>query len=417
MNLDIRDTVDLTILQRIQDTFAEAMCVASMIVDRSGNPVTRPSNFVPICQMIRSTGAGFKRCMGCDAEGGQRARDLNRPHTYVCKGGLTDMAAPITIEGEYLGSVHFGQVIPLASREEFVEEIIRQNSSLGFPKDEVRQAAEAVPAVPRERIAAAAELLFLLANYIVAVGIANLTQAKLLEEVHSKAALHLELKDAQLRMLESQINPHFLFNTLALIGYKAIEEHAPQTGEIAYCLSDLLRYTLRNVSKPVTLGKELEIIERYLAIQQVRYESRLLVQMEIDPWLYPVRIPCMILQPLVENAVIHAVEPLARPVTVKIRVVPVPSGLMIEVVDDGPGMEPEVVAAINSRRFVERTGRTTIGLQNVIRRLELEYKSEFFFRIESQSGHGARVMLILPVFNVSATLNTQEVKHAWSRNR
>lgn len=399
--LGIRNVVDLIILQRIQDTFSKALKFAAMVVDAEGRPVTAPSGFGPLCLTIRSTEAGFKRCMECDLEGGSEAHARQQPHVYVCKGGLIDIASPIVIKGEYLGSLYCGQVVPLDSREEFVEEIVRRNVGLGLPKYELRKAAEEIPAVPCERIDAAAELLFLVANYIIEMGIANQTKARLLEEIQNRADLQIELQQTQLRMLASQINPHFLFNTLGLIGYTAIREQAPQTEEIAYCLSDLLRYSLRNMTNPVTLGEELEIVEHYLAIQKLRFGPRLQVRMEIDPSLRQVRLPCMILQPLVENAVVHAVEPSTQPVTVQVRALPVATGLLIEVIDDGPGIKTETLASINSRTFTDKTGRTALGLQNVIRRLELEYGDASVFCVESESGHGTRITLILPILNTA----------------
>jgi len=263
---------------------------------------------------------------------------------------------------------------------------------------------EEIPSIPRERIDAAGEMLFLMANYIGEMGLANLVQLKLLQEEREKAALQAALQSAQLQMIESQINPHFLFNALGLISYTAIQEKAPQTEEISYCLADILRHSLRNVASPVTLGEELEIISRYLAIQHTRFGARLNTQIEVDPSLRNVRIPRMILQPLVENAVIHAVEPLARPVTVQVRASRVPAGMLIEVIDDGVGMTPEIVESINSRALTNRrNNRNALGLQNVIRRLEGEFGDGFQIRAESKIGHGTRMMVVLPVCQTPST--------------
>lgn len=417
--LSLKDAVDVDVLQRIQDTFAKAMGFAAVTVDKTGTPITRDSSFLRICRMIRSTEAGFARCMRSDAQGGREAQARRGPHVYVCLGGLLDMAAPIIIEGEYLGCILCGQVIPSANRQDFIDEIIQRNLNLGLPEDELRMAAEEIPSIPRERIDAAAEMLFLMANYIVEMGVANLTQAKLLKEVQEKAALQAALQSAQLRTLESQINPHFLFNALGLVSYLAIQENAPQTEEVAYCLSDLLRYSLRNVANPVTLGKELETVERYLAIQKLRFGARLNVEIQVDPLLRQIRIPCMILQPLVENAVIHGVEPLARTVTVQVRASYVAQGMLLEVIDDGVGMDPVVLASINSRTFTRQTGRNGLGLQNVVRRLEGEYGAAFDMHVESEMGRGTRVSLTLPVTNgyVHVAPSTLGADYAWTPGR
>jgi two-component system LytT family sensor kinase len=395
--LSLRDTVDIAVLQTIQDTFAKAMGFAAVTVDRSGEPVTRDSSFLPICRMIRSTETGRRRCMQCDAEGGLAARERRGPHVYVCTGGLLDIAAPIIIEEEYLGCILCGQVLPTDGREAFIEGILERNMPLGLPAEELRQAVTQIPSVPRERIDAAAEMLFHVANYIVEMGVANLTQAALLDEIKRAAELQAALQQSQLRMLESQINPHFLFNALGLISYTAIREKARETEEISYCLSDLLRYSLRNLAAPVTLGQELEAVQRYLSIQKMRFGARLRVELDVDETLRDLPIPRMILQPLVENAVVHAVEPLARPVTVRVRAERLPDGLQLEISDDGPGMASETVEMLRSGSYVTRGGYDTVGLPNVMRRLQLEYDSRCQIDLDSQLGRGTRVAIRLPI--------------------
>jgi two-component system, LytTR family, sensor kinase len=395
--LSLRDTVDIAVLQRIQDTFAKAMGFAAVTVDRSGEPVTRDSSFLQVCRMIRSTETGRRRCMLCDAEGGLAARERRGPHVYVCKGGLLDIAAPIIIEEEYLGCILCGQVLPTDGREAWVEGILERNLPLGLPTEELAQAVTQIPSVPRERIDAAAEMLFHVANYIVEMGVANLAQAALLDETKRAAELQAALQESQLRMLESQINPHFLFNALGLISYTAIRERAKETEEISYCLSDLLRYSLRNLAAPVTLGQELEAVQRYLAIQKLRFGGRLRVDLDVDETLRDLPIPCMILQPLVENAVVHAVEPLARPVTVRVRAERVPDGLQLEIIDDGPGMAAEAVEMLRYGSYTTRGGRDTVGLPNVMRRLQLEYDSRCRIDLDSRLGHGTRVTIGLPI--------------------
>ena len=399
--LDLADAVDVTILQRIQDTFAKAMGFGAVIVDRAGIPVTHDSGFVRVCRLIRETDAGLRRCMECDAEGGLAARARRGPYSYVCKGGLIDIAAPIIIEEEYLGCILCGQVVPVGQRDEFVAGMVERNAGLGIPLPALEEAARETPSAPLERIDAAAEMLFQVANYIVEMGVANLTQAALLEETKRAAALQAALQESQLRTLESQINPHFLFNALGLISYTALRENARQTEDISYCLTDLLRYSLRNLATPVTLGQEVEAVQRYLAIQKLRFGARVNVEVDVEPTLENVRIPCMLLQPLVENAIVHAVEPLARPVTVVVRATRGAAGLVLEVSDDGAGMDSEILDAIQTRRFGPRLGHA-VGLTNVIRRLELEHGARCSVDVDSARGRGTRVTIRLPLDQLQA---------------
>ncbi|MCB0193522.1 MAG: PocR ligand-binding domain-containing protein [Anaerolineae bacterium] len=391
------DIIDLPVLQRIQDTFSQAMGLAAMVVSKSGQPVTHASNFQPLCRLIRSTKKGGARCQACDAAGGVEAFKSGKPHSYICANGLVDVVAPIVIDGEYFGGIYCGQILSAESHEELLEEIVRRNEYLGMPRADLLKIAQAVPVLPRERIDAAAEMLQLTANYIIELGLANLTKSQLLRETKEKASLQAALQDAQLRALQSQVNPHFLFNSLALLGYLAVEEDAPRTQEIAYCLSDLLRYSLRNMTKAVPLQQELDIIKHYLTIQQLRLEERLKIQIDINPTLNQITIPCMILQPLVENAVVHGVEPVARPVTIHVRAYPWLQGIMLEVNDDGAGIDPFIAESVNARTFSYRQNEySSIGLQNVIQRLDGIYGQECDIRVEGGPNQGTRIMLFIP---------------------
>lgn len=398
-DLHITGLIDVNVLQRIQDTFAKAMGVAAVTVDRSGAPITRNSNFQPICQMIRSTPAGLTRCMQSDAQGGLAAHCSAKPEAYICLGGLVDAAAPITIEGEYIGCVLCGQVVLTEDRDSFIKDIVRRNVALGLPYKQVLAAAEQIPAIPKERLDAAVEMLMLTANHIIEIGMANLMQSRLLKETQEKAAAQAALQNAQLRALQSQINPHFLFNSLTLVGYTALDENAPRTEEIAYTLSELLRYSLRNTATMVSLNEELEMVDRYLAIQQMHFGERLRTRVQIDPALLDLHLPCMVLQPLVENAVVHGIEPVTRCVTVEVNAIRVDGHAILEIADDGPGVAAGLVQSLNERvipAYSDRK-RPSLGLQSVIRRLEEAYGDSFKIKVESAPGQGFRVTLFLPL--------------------
>lgn len=396
--IHLEDIIDLSVLQRIQDTFSHAMGLAAMVVSKTGQPITKASNFQPICSLIRSTSKGAARCQECDARGGFESLKSGKPHCYICTNGLMDVAAPIVIDGEYFGGIYCGQVLPEESRDELIEEITRRNEFTHLPRSELLALAEQVPVLPRKRIDAAAEMLQLTANYIVELGLSNLTKSKLLYEAQEKASLQAALHDVQLRALQAQVNPHFLFNSLALLSYTAMEEDAPRTEEIAYCLSDLLRYSLRNMSNLVMLAHEIEVIEHYLTIQKMRLGDCLQTKIEVDPALRSIKIPCMTLQPLVENAVMHGVESTGSLVTIQVRAYRWLKGMMLEVADDGTGISLEVAEAVNARTFNYRQNSgASIGVQNVVKRMELEYGDEFAIRVEGGPGSGTRIMLYIPL--------------------
>jgi ligand-binding sensor protein len=385
----VEDVVDVKLLQRLQDTFAQAMGVAAVTVDRNGIPITQTSNFSTVCNMIRSTETGLSRCQKCDADGGRIALEMGGPHAYQCTGGLMDAAAPITIDGQYVGCILCGQVVPEDNQEQIVQDVLDRNLPLGLPPEEFENAIREIKPLSRERFQAAVEMLSLTANNIIEKGAANLAQSQLLDEAQERAALQAALQETQLKALKAQINPHFLFNSLTLLSYTAMEEGASRTEEIAYTLSDLLRYSLRNISSSVELGEEMEMIHQYLAIQKIRFGDRLETHIMLDPALERFEIPCMILQPLVENAIIHGAEPLTRPVKITVKAYKDNGRLHLEVSDNGRGMPPEMVEIIQTGSF-DGDGQS-LGLQNVYQRLQTEYGSRVSVAVQSLPDLGTHI--------------------------
>src|SRR6185437_2133373 len=165
--------------------------------------------------------------------------------------------------------------------------------------------------------------------------------------------------EAELRALRAQINPHFLFNALTTIGY-LIQTTPSRALDTLMRLTSLLRGVLRSEGELTTLGRELEIIEAYLDIEHARFEDRLRVRIDVAPGLRDLRIPPLLLQPLVENAVKHGIAPLrdGGEVMVSASTRPAAAGsavLTIVVHDTGAGAAQEEL---------ERRRRSGIGLHN-----------------------------------------------------
>ena len=111
-SLEIKDVIDIKLLQRFQDNFAESMDIASVTVDKNGNPVTDPSSFTSFCNdFVHTTTMGDKRCAESHRKGGEEAARTGRPYIYTCHAGLIDFAAPILIEGKQIGTILGGQVL------------------------------------------------------------------------------------------------------------------------------------------------------------------------------------------------------------------------------------------------------------------------------------------------------------------
>ncbi len=204
------------------------------------------------------------------------------------------------------------------------------------------------------------------------------------------ARLERRLAEAQLATLRMQLQPHFLFNTLHAIS-ALMDEDVPAARRMIARLGELLRITLASNGEPeVSLEREIEVLERYLDIERVRLGDRLTVEYEVDDEALAARVPTLLLQPLVENAVRHGVAPVARPGRVRIAAKIEGEALHLVVEDDGPGM------AADPRR-VATDGSAGIGLANTRARLEQRYGADATFELRNGMGKGLTVSLRLPM--------------------
>ncbi|HWR41421.1 MAG TPA: PocR ligand-binding domain-containing protein [Patescibacteria group bacterium] len=164
---ELKDLINMELLQRVQDSFAKAMGMASITVDHNG-PVTNPSNFTEFCmELTRKSPEGARRCNQCDINGGQEAARTGKPAIYYCHGGLMDFAAPIVVNGRQIGSMLGGQVLPQPPDEEKFRRIAAE---IGVDPDRYVAAVKKIRVVPEESIRAAAELLYIVANALSGMG-------------------------------------------------------------------------------------------------------------------------------------------------------------------------------------------------------------------------------------------------------
>jgi ligand-binding sensor protein/anti-sigma regulatory factor (Ser/Thr protein kinase) len=398
-NLDLRNIVDLQVLQEVQDKFAEATGVAAIIADSEGQAITKPSNFSRFCRMIRSSSEGVRRCFESDGKAGREAARLRKPYIHYCHAGLIDLAAPVIVDGVYLGSVLCGQVLLRPPDSEYYGLVRQRVGDLGLDVEALLDAFREIEVVREDRVKASAELLHIMANYIVSAGVAKLTQQKLMTEMKIRAELEKTLKTLELKALQSQVNPHFLFNTLNAVIKQAFLENAELTQEIVYALSKLLRYNLRRINQMVPLREEIGSIRDYLFIQKTRFGDHITFSIGIPEELMEVRVPLMMLQPLVENAIVHGIEPKIESGHVAIRGLREGQDVVIEVADTGIGMSEERLREVLAMDgTVSGKGHTTgIGIANVHKRLQHQFGPQYGLTLESREGQGTTVRVRVPL--------------------
>ena len=228
------------------------------------------------------------------------------------------------------------------------------------------------------------------------------TESKLMDERMRNLQMKSLLDNAELKSLQSQINPHFLFNTLNAGVQLAIMEDAERTASFIEDVAKIFRYNVQSLDRVVTLGEELAMLRSYGNMFEVRYGNRINIVYDIDENCLGVRIPPLIIQPLVENAAIHGLGDKEEKGTIKISVKQVQGIVHISVEDDGVGMDNDIIERvldedIHTGGKERKIGHTTgIGTGNVIHRLRLFFKREDVISIESIPGKMTNITLKLP---------------------
>lgn len=405
-SIELGDILDLVVLQKIQDSFAEATGLAAIIVDRNGEPILEYSNFTDYCMRVRESGC-CRDCFHSDAQGGFSAAASRSPQIYLCHAGLVDMAVPIFAAGQYVGAILAGQVI----LEPEVMDVLYNDPDLNlssrnimFEDEESRSLYQNTHRSTFKRIQEAARLMYTIANYLTEMAHVNMMQQELhekdlalMEETRLRSEVEAALMEADLKALQAQINPHFLFNVLNTIGRYALLEGAEKTQEMVYQFSDLMRYNLKRdsaVAEPIE--EMLNYVRTYLSIQKYRLADRLEYEFDVDESLNKCLIPVMTVQPFIENVINYVVEP--RAVGGKVRIVVSRDGdhAVIRVIDNGPGMSQELIDSVLDGTYVPTGKNTGIGINNVNKRLKYYFGQSYGVKINSTLGEGTEVVLRVP---------------------
>lgn len=204
-------------------------------------------------------------------------------------------------------------------------------------------------------------------------------------------------KLAELTALQLQINPHFLFNTLQTLDFKALEctSHPTALNRIIEALSDILKYSLQNTTSMVTIKDEIEYLKKYDSIQRYRYEEKYILYYDYDEELENLPIMRLLLQPLIENSLYHGIKPLEGSGFIKLKITKRGSWLTVTVIDTGVGMEKAEIEALYEK--IDHPGQENIGLANVNSRLVMQYGEEARLKILSKKGMGTCISFCVPI--------------------
>lgn len=221
-----------------------------------------------------------------------------------------------------------------------------------------------------------------------------IVEKKLHEEEIELLRMEQLLKEARFLALQSQINPHFLFNTLNTISRVAMFEEADDTMQLIQSLANIFRYRLRHCENSISLEEELQIIEEYVHLQKYRFNERLSFELQCQIQTNDIFIPIFLLQPIIENAIIHGIEPKVEGGKLRIKIFERNEKIYINIFDTGKGMPKDVVVKLLDSENEKEVN--SIGLKNVYNRMKLFFQNECEFIIRSKEDVGTSILLIIP---------------------
>ncbi len=228
----------------------------------------------------------------------------------------------------------------------------------------------------------------------------NVMAADIQTLVDKNYRMELREKEIELNALQAQINPHFLYNVLDSLYWEAVNSDNEKLGEDILTLSELFRLLLSQGKSEIEVGKEIDLVSRYLSIQQMRFSKKFQFDVDVDEEILQYKISKLLLQPFVENAVVHGLEQKKTGGYVAIHGRRVENRMEFVIEDDGVGMDQEEADALLEASPEEAYPSLRMGhyaIRNIKERLSLRYGDDYKMEIRSQKGKGTRVTIDIPI--------------------
>lgn len=227
-------------------------------------------------------------------------------------------------------------------------------------------------------------------------------QSRIQEHIKTEFSMNLDIKTAELKALQAQINPHFLQNTMQMIGSMIYTKSPNESYAVIRSLSEMFRYVIREPDKLATLSAELTHLNHYMHIQQQRFKEKLDYTVEMDKALEHVLIPKLTLQPIVENAFFHGLENKTGAWSIYIRIQTYHDDVSITVEDNGIGIDHQTLGLLQQRLQREQenwSGGNRIGLSNIASRIKMRFGAKYGLDIASVEHSGTKVTVRIPIEN------------------
>lgn len=315
----------------------------------------------------------------------------NEEGHFVCRNGLENILLPIKVENQTLGYIAGMQVFTQETEyQKYMINIqsIKRDKSLEL--EFIAKSIASLKTVDSNKIQVHEQLCRHIANNISIDLSESVNQVKLDVAKFSieKEILEKKIIDLEAKNMSLVINPHFLFNTLNCIARIAHFEKSYTTEELIYCISDLLRYNLKQEDQLHTIASEMDNIEKYLYIQKVRFKNRLEYKIDVPEKIKAYKIPNMVIQPIVENALIHGIAPKRDGGKISIYAEEYNNVVVISISDNGNGFPADVLRTIQQSEH-----KSGLGLRSTNNRLKRYYGERYGLEIVKSDYSGSTVTI------------------------
>lgn len=390
--ISLKNIIDVKDFQKIQEDISKATGVAILTTDYKGKPFTKHSCCTEFCKIIRSDKNFTHLCEKCDSMGGLEAARRGKPYIYKCHMGLVDFAIPIIVEDQYLGLLMGGQIL-VEEENSNLENIVPIHHSIEEHK--LKSAYKNLTVMSLNKIQSIAEMLFHISNYIIGEALFKMSQEEIDEKdkdvkrsKFKQIELERELEKSTLKSLECITSQRFIFNILNSACSLAIIEDAPNTREVLFKLSNMIRFSYEKSNKIVTIEEELKYILDYLSLQKIRFSKRLDFSINMDDRYKNIKVPFMMIYPFVENAIIHGLKSKDKGAFIKISLLENDEFIVVSIKDNGVGIEESLLENINNNKNINGN-----GINNVKERMNKFYRYNYKIDIKSEINKGTEVII------------------------
>jgi ligand-binding sensor protein len=317
---------------------------------------------------------------------------------FVCRHGLENILVPIRLDNRTIGYIAGIQVYQKGNEyHKYMIDVQSLQYEGGPDLEHIAKSISALKTLEPEKIKIHEQLCGQIAKNI------SIDLSENASHVHpdverlciEKEILEKKILDLEAKNMSLVVNPHFLFNTLNCIARIAYFEHSHTTEELIYCLSDLLRYNLKQEDQLHTIGAEIDNIEKYLYIQKARFKNRLEYEIDVPEHIKSYRIHNMVIQPIVENALIHGITPKRDGGKIKIFAEEYNKEIVISIMDNGNGFPKDFLQNVN-----QSENGAGLGFKSTDNRLKRYYGEQYGLKIVKSDYSGSTVTITIPAQTV-----------------